>query len=170
MTNQEGVCRTYRKFRRTSANQLLDYHGRVPTSIKPEFVFPSLNPFFKPKSNNMRQFWLTLLVISCAVVLALSISVEERAVQARFNGWMREHKRSYQSEEFLQRYQQWRNNLDIVERHNADNSKTYKLAMNEFSDMTTEEFAKRYLGEYLACSPLKLKKSSLWTIADIEPF
>ncbi len=95
----------------------------------------------------MKQFWLTFLLISCAAVLALSISVEERAIQARFSGWMRDHKRSYESDEFLQRYQQWRDNLEYIERHNADETKTYKLAMNHFGDMSPEEFAQRFLGK-----------------------
>ncbi len=94
----------------------------------------------------MQRFWLGLLLVSSAIILTLSVSVEERAIQARFNGWMRDHKRSYESDEFLQRYQQWRDNWDLVESHNADNSQTYKLAMNQFGDMSSQEFSRLYLG------------------------
>jgi hypothetical protein len=36
-------------------------------------------------------------------------------------------------------------NLDRIERHNRDKSKAYTMAVNHFTDMTDEEFSKKYL-------------------------
>jgi hypothetical protein len=37
--------------------------------------------------------------------------------------------------------------LKNMERHNSDSSQTWQMGVNQFSDLTKEEFAKLYLGE-----------------------
>ncbi len=89
------------------------------------------------------------LFVLCGSILflcAFANAIEERELQARFTGWMREHKRSYGSEEFLARWDQWRENAEFVERHNSDPTKTYKVAMNKYGDMSAVEFARVYTG------------------------
>lgn len=44
------------------------------------------------------------------------------------------------------RYSVWRANKDMVDKHNADKSKTFKMAIDEYSDLTDEEFAKQRTG------------------------
>ncbi len=95
---------------------------------------------------NKTVLGLFVLCSSLFMLCAFAVSVEERALQARFTGWMKENKRSYESEEFLKRWNQWRDNALFVEQHNSDPTQTYKVGMNEYADMSTEEFSRVYLG------------------------
>jgi len=44
-------------------------------------------------------------------------------------------------EEEGERYQQWLKNMDLVKQHNAEFSNTYTIGINQFSDMSDEEFS-----------------------------
>ncbi len=85
------------------------------------------------------------LLLLCAFAQS-SFSREERELQSRFSGWMREHKRSYESSEFVRRWNTWKANAKFVEKHNSDPKQTYKVAMNQFGDMSPQEFKRVYLG------------------------
>ena len=39
----------------------------------------------------------------------------------------------------------FKDNLEIIKKHNADKSKTYKMGMNHFGDLTEEEFSQKVL-------------------------
>ncbi len=95
---------------------------------------------------NKAALGLFVLCGSLLFLCAFSAKIEERELQARFTGWMKEHKRSYENEEFLRRWNQWRDNALFVEQHNNDPNQTYKVAMNQYGDMTPEEFSRVYLG------------------------
>lgn len=63
-----------------------------------------------------------------------------------FESWMSEHSKAYKSvEEKVHRFEVFRENLmHIDQRNNEINS--YWLGLNEFADLTHEEFKGRYLG------------------------
>lgn len=67
---------------------------------------------------------------------------------------MQNYKKSYHHDEFLIRFNNFKNNLEYIEKHNSDPTKTFKLAMNQFGDLTNEEFKSLYLG-------FKMPKDSL---------
>ncbi len=97
----------------------------------------------------MNKTALGLFVLCCSSLFflcAFANTFEERALQARFSGWMKDNKRSYDSEEFLKRWNQWRVNAQFVEQHNSDPNQTYEVEMNEYADMSIEEFTRVYLG------------------------
>jgi cathepsin L len=92
-----------------------------------------------------------LFVVILAIVAIASVhgvSIEERELQGRFNGWMRQHARSYDSDEFLERYNIWRDNMAFVEEFNRDGgeTKSFTVAMNQFGDLEPEEFARLHKG------------------------
>ncbi len=89
---------------------------------------------------------LFVLLGSILFLCTFATAIEERELQARFFGWMRENKRSYGNDEFLNRYEQWRENALFVERHNSDPKQTYKVAMNQYGDMSSVEFARVFTG------------------------
>jgi xylem cysteine proteinase len=67
------------------------------------------------------------------------------AVPQLFTKWMKEHGRVYETqEELLHRYEIFQNRLAFVE---SENEKVdYELGMNQFSDMTEQEVARKYNG------------------------
>lgn len=55
------------------------------------------------------------------------------------------YNKQYQnSTEHFYRFQIYLDNLKFIEKHNSDKTQTYTVEMNEFGDMTTEEFIEQY--------------------------
>ncbi|XWS12528.1 hypothetical protein CRYUN_Cryun37aG0096900 [Craigia yunnanensis] len=82
-----------------------------------------------------------LFVLGIWASQASSRSVPEVSVPDRFEQWLASYGRVYQdaSEKDI-RFQIFKENVEYIESHNADNGKKYKLGVNEFTDLTNEEF------------------------------
>ena len=67
--------------------------------------------------------------------------------QKQFMRWMHNHNKDYFShEEYAFRFGVWLHHKTEAERHNARNDVTHQKGINQFSDLTKEEFARYYLG------------------------
>jgi hypothetical protein len=64
-----------------------------------------------------------------------------------FKVWHYIHKREYpiQSEEGFKRYHIFKNNFEMVNSHNESAEKSYTMSMNDFADMSVEEFHDKFL-------------------------
>lgn len=87
----------------------------------------------------MKSFILLAILFACALAFT------EVEYQSAFTFWMQQHQRSYDHADFLYRYKVFRQNMDFIEKHN-DANKGYKVAMNQFGDLTNAEFKSFYLG------------------------
>ncbi|WVZ90365.1 hypothetical protein U9M48_036672 [Paspalum notatum var. saurae] len=68
-------------------------------------------------------------------------SYGEEDMKARHETWMAEHGRTYRDEaEKANRYEVFKANAHFVDRSNADGGRKYRLATNQFADMTSDEF------------------------------
>jgi len=85
----------------------------------------------------------TVIVLTALVAIAYGLT--EREYQGAFTDWMQAYSRSYNHDDFYSRYLVWRQNFDFIRNHNAQET-GYTLAMNQFGDLTDEEFARFYLG------------------------
>jgi len=63
-----------------------------------------------------------------------------------FENWARTYGRTYSHSEQIYRFEIWKENKEYIENNNADPESSFKLAMNQFGDMTKEEFAKAVSG------------------------
>nr|CAD1834892.1 unnamed protein product [Ananas comosus var. bracteatus] len=62
-----------------------------------------------------------------------------------FEDWMSEHGRAYvNAKEKQQRYEIFKNNVKYIEGFNKVGGRSYTLGVNQFSDLTNEEFVKTY--------------------------
>ncbi|KAG9459259.1 hypothetical protein H6P81_003767 [Aristolochia fimbriata] len=58
-----------------------------------------------------------------------------------FESWCKQHGRSYSSEaEKLRRFRIFQDNMAFINRHNSVGNFTYSLALNDFADLTHDEF------------------------------
>lgn len=99
-----------------------------------------------PAATNMKQcFFLAALML----VLMISSSSSTRArklspemtMEERHEQWMVQHGRVYQDEaEKQRRFQIFKSNVDRIESFNAAGRHKYLLGVNQFADMTNEEF------------------------------
>lgn len=84
-------------------------------------------------------------VVVLSVLLAVALGLSELEYQASFTDWMQLHQKSYNHDEFLSRFQIYRQNLDFVTKHNSEGH-SFTVAINEFADLTAEQFASLYAG------------------------
>jgi len=84
--------------------------------------------------------------IALLFFVGYALALTEVEYQAKFTNWMQQNARSYAHDMFLARYQIWKRNYDFVDAHNADPSNTFQVEMNEFADMTNQEFARVFNG------------------------
>ncbi|CAN6381237.1 unnamed protein product [Urochloa humidicola] len=71
----------------------------------------------------------------------------EETMKARHESWMAKHGRTYKDEaEKARRFQVFKENAEFIDRSNAAGGKKYRLATNEFTDLTNDEFMAKYTG------------------------
>jgi C1A family cysteine protease len=85
-------------------------------------------------------------VITLLVLLAVSAMAHDRQhYEQKFFDWMREHDTQFKDgEEFLRRLEIFIGWDKLIEEHNASGA-SWKMAHNQFSSLTQEEFVDRYL-------------------------
>jgi KDEL-tailed cysteine endopeptidase len=87
-----------------------------------------------------------VLAIYClaASTLALRTEVEMSNV---FEDWLESNPRPYSNDanEKMARYEIFKSNLQFIDEKNAEQT-SYTLALNQFSDLTNEEFKSKHLG------------------------
>ena len=67
--------------------------------------------------------------------------------EKEFMRWMFDHNKDYFSyEEYSFRFRQWKASKIEATVHNSRNDVSYEKGLNQFSDLTNEEFAHFYLG------------------------
>ena len=94
------------------------------------------------------------LVVAALATIALLVfynSAEQKG--DAFQEWKDQHGVSWAPEEEAYRRLIFEKNLLEIERHNADNSQTYKKGVNQFTVFTQEEFAKLYLNPMTVGEP-----------------
>merc|ERR1719498_262393 len=65
---------------------------------------------------------------------------------ASFAEFQKTHSKKYaDKDEHDKRFGIWKDNLDFVQKWNADSSNSFEVGMNEFADLSDEEFANTYL-------------------------
>jgi cathepsin L len=79
-------------------------------------------------------------------LLAFAFALPEQHYQDLFTNWIQQHQKIYSNDEFQARYQAFKNNVDFVNTHNADPTKTFKVSLNVFADLSINEFNRLYKG------------------------
>ena len=85
------------------------------------------------------------MFVTVALLMFVALASADQYEDAFLN-FMQTHQRSYEHHEFQKRFEVFRDNYDFVQRHNADPSKTHTVALNQFADLTADEFAAIYNG------------------------
>ncbi|GFZ10148.1 granulin repeat cysteine protease family protein [Actinidia rufa] len=67
-------------------------------------------------------------------------------VIAMFESWLVRHRKSYNAlGEKERRFEIFKENLSFVDKHNADMDRSYRVGLNQFADLTGEEYKSMYL-------------------------
>ena len=87
-----------------------------------------------------------IAILLALIGAALLFNQPQGSKVSQFEAWKSQHSIHYPTEiENIYREKIFLENLAKIEAHNAQNSKTYEMGLNQFSAMTHEEFAETYL-------------------------
>jgi C1A family cysteine protease len=82
------------------------------------------------------------LVVCFAVLASASLTEEEN--QFLFTKWIAQYGKSYETNDFFNRYNVFKANVQKIQDHNSGNE-SYTLGMNQFGDLTEAEFKATYI-------------------------
>jgi cathepsin L len=80
------------------------------------------------------------------LLIVLPLALYALSVEESFGAWTKLHGKVYRTQtEYQYRLHVYKQNLDFIENHNRQNH-GFSVAMNQFGDLTSEEFSHLYLG------------------------
>jgi len=86
------------------------------------------------------------VLILCAIVAVSAIpTLKESEYQFLFTRFVAEHNKQYSTDQFFNRYNIFKNNVDYIRMENEKNY-SYSLGMNQFGDLTANEFKTQVVG------------------------
>ncbi|XP_031131976.1 ervatamin-B-like [Ipomoea triloba] len=84
---------------------------------------------------------LLFLLWTCTIHATSRTLEEPLSLLQRHEKWMAHHARSYKNDvEKAQRFEIFKQNLEFIESFNSEGTRSYKLGLNRFADLTHEEF------------------------------
>ena len=97
------------------------------------------------------------------------LNVQQTSTVSEFESWKGRHSIKYASEfENAYRERIFLENLAKMNLHNSNELKTYEMGLNQFSAMTTEEFAQTFLGTIVAESINNIETEDYSIVGDID--
>lgn len=96
------------------------------------------------------KFLIFLVLATC---LSESLGLKTEFAEHLFNQFKKTHDKQYLGAEHSLRFSIFQKNLETIEKHNSEYSlgmHTYRLGINHFADLTTQEFREFYLGTRLS--------------------
>jgi len=75
-----------------------------------------------------------------------SAPLTEVQQEEMFTAFMQQYSKVYTHDEFVNRFDTFKNNLEIIRQHNTLTNSTYTMGINEFADLSFAEFKGKYFG------------------------
>jgi cathepsin L len=88
----------------------------------------------------------TLSALALAVATTEAGYVTEKQYQREFSRFVKTYNKKYLTDDFFNRYEIFKSNLDLIELHNSQAGQTSTMGVNQFADMTSAEFASKMNG------------------------
>ncbi|XP_020089329.1 ananain-like [Ananas comosus] len=111
-------------------------------------------------------FLFLFLCVMWASPSAASRDEPSDPMMKRFEEWMAEYGRVYKdNDEKMRRFQIFKNNVNHIETFNSRNGNSYTLGINQFTDMTNNEFVAQYTGVSL---PLNIEREPVVSFDDVD--
>ncbi|XP_073154185.1 senescence-specific cysteine protease SAG39-like [Henckelia pumila] len=86
-------------------------------------------------------FTLLLILGMCSSLATGQSGLDRTNMAARHERWMRKYGRVYHdTNEKAKRFKIFKKNVEFIERSNSEETRTYKLRINEFADLKNDEF------------------------------
>lgn len=79
-------------------------------------------------------------MVVLAAALAATFMLQKEHTDVEFEVFKKKFGKTYEASEETFRMTIFQENMKKIEEHNADKSQTYEMGVNQFTDMTQEEF------------------------------
>jgi len=86
----------------------------------------------------------SVVVLTVFLLVGTALGFTSDEYKSTFVNWMQEHNRMYAAEEFLNRFEIFKQNMDFVHNWNSQGSETV-LGLNTMADLTNSEYRNIYL-------------------------
>jgi len=80
---------------------------------------------------------------------------------------VKQYNKQYETDQVSHRYQIFKSNVDFVLNHNADPEATYKVAINQFGDLTADEYIRTSGGLFVSPHPV-VESNNEQILAELE--
>lgn len=91
--------------------------------------------------------FIMLIIMVTWASLVMSRTLHEDTISAKHELWMVQSARTYKNQaEKAMRFKIFKKNFRFIEKFNREGNQTYKLSLNEFADLTDEEFIASHTG------------------------
>jgi cathepsin L len=87
----------------------------------------------------------TAAFLATTAVMAQAAIPATELRQTQFTEFVKQYNKQYSTTEFFSKFQTFSDNMQHIEEHNASGA-SWTMAMNEFGDMTADEFKAKYMG------------------------
>jgi len=77
--------------------------------------------------------------------------IDDNTAQDLFSSFITQHGKRYNHDELSNRFSHFKNNIEIIRKHNADHSDEagWWMTVNQFSDLSSAEFQQKYMGKLM---------------------
>jgi len=86
--------------------------------------------------------------------------VPQELHETEFRLFMQKYQKVYSPQDYQRKLHIFSQNMESINQHNRDPTKTYTLKMNQFGDLTKEEFSVAYLGFVPTKAPNRVKSQT----------
>jgi len=88
---------------------------------------------------------MKFLILLSILAIAAATPLVETEYELLFTQFVKQHGKAYEGPtEFFYRYNIFKTNLDYILRHESNPARTFTLGMNQFGDLTNQEFVSQY--------------------------
>jgi hypothetical protein len=110
---------------------------------------------------NQFQCLALLILVVGATAATNRLTTNQNPMSVRHEQWMAKHGRVYKDDaEKEHRFKIFKQNVEYIESFNSAGNRKYKLGVNKFSDLTTEEFMASHTGLLLTPSDIHQTSTS----------
>lgn len=94
---------------------------------------------------------LTKIFYFCSLIFTItSTSISAHILDKNvieFNNFVIQHDKHYTDEESVLKFEIFKNNIEKIDKHNSENE-DWKMSINKFADLTSDEFKEMYINGY----------------------
>lgn len=92
-----------------------------------------------------KMFQKIFTIFSLLIISTSSLYLHDSESKIQFSNYIRQYNKQYSDDDLILRFTIFKDNIKKIEQHNNENYE-WKMSINEFADLTADEFKAKYTG------------------------